>query len=205
MTRLMLNDGEQSLDTVPDRWSDLLEGLDQRADAHGEVVTAVRFDGVDEPAYREPAQMDRIVRDIDLIEVQTATPYSLLDDALAEGAAAAGALATAAGGIGSSFRGPNITEANQRLAELGEGTRSMISILGAVASARGIGLDQLEWDGHPLTAQLTALAGQLESIVAAQQSRDWLTVADLLEYEFQPALQAWQPVFDGLRSRMSKE
>lgn len=200
MTRLVLNDAEQSVENVPIYWGELLKGLDEHANQRGEVVTAVRFDGVDEPTFRQPALVGRPLRDVRTIELETATPSDLLDDALVEGAAAAGTLAAAAGDIGSAFRGTDVSEANQRIVELGEGIRSLIWILGTAATARGVSLDEMECNGRTLSTQLTELTAQLLSIVEAQRSEDWLTVADILEYDFRPALHAWQPVFDALRS-----
>jgi hypothetical protein len=200
MTRLVLNDAEQSVENVPLYWGELLKGLDEHANERGEVVTAVRFDGVDEPTFRQPALVGRPLGEVRTIELETATPADLLDDALVQGAAAAGTLAAAAGDIGSAFRGTDLGEANQRIVELAEGIRSLIWILGTAATARAVSLDDMECNGRALSTQLAQLTVQLASIVEAQRSEDWLTVADILEYDFQPALQAWQPVFDALRA-----
>ena len=37
----------------PETWGDLLERLDRTLVADGRVVTAVRFDGVDQPSFRD--------------------------------------------------------------------------------------------------------------------------------------------------------
>jgi hypothetical protein len=204
MTRLVLNDVEQSVESVSADWGELLKGLEESANGRGEVVTAVRFDGVDAPTFREPAQTCRALRDVGLIELDTATPSDLLDEALAQGAVAAGTLGAAAGQIGAAFRCTDLREANQRMAELVDGVRSLIWILGTAATVRGISLDEMQCNGHAVSAQLAELTARLVSIVDAQQSQDWLTVADILEYDFQPALQAWQPVFEALRPAISK-
>jgi hypothetical protein len=200
MLRLVLNDEEQSLENMPENWGELLEGLDQRAGERGEVVTAVRFDGVEEPTFRQPARTGLVLRNVELVEVETAAPGDLIDEALARASLAVATLATAASQTGESFRGPDLAGANQQLAELGEGVRSLMAILDAGATALGVSLDRLQWNGRPVSSQLGELTGQLESIIDAQQAHDWLTVADILEYDFQPALTTWRPVFDALRT-----
>jgi hypothetical protein len=204
MPRVVLNDEEQSLGKMPEHWGELLTGLDRDADGRGEVLTAVRFDGVDEPTFRQPSLIERGLRNVKVIEVETATPNRLLDEALAQGAAAAGTLSAAAGRIGSAFRSTDLKLANQQMVELCSGTRSMMTILATTAAARGVTLEEMECDGRALSPQLEEMGAQLVSIVEAQSSQDWLTVADILEYDFQPALLAWQPVFEALRSPIAK-
>src|SRR5258705_3010483 len=112
MTRLVLNDAQQSVENVPVYWGELLKGLDEHANERGEVVTAVRFDGVDEPTFRQPALVGRPLREVRTIELETATSSDLLDDALVQGAAAARTLAALAREIGSAFRGTDRSQAN---------------------------------------------------------------------------------------------
>jgi hypothetical protein len=199
MTRLILNDSELPMAIVPACWGELLTGLEQSANQRGEVVTAVRFDGVDEPTFGQPAQSARALNDVALIELETATPADLLDDALEQGALAAEALSTAAGEIGTAFRGTDVAGANLRMSEFANGILSIVWILNTAAAARGVSLALMESNGRAMSAQLSELTGQLIAIVEAQQAEDWLTVADILEYDFKPALRAWQPVFEGLR------
>jgi hypothetical protein len=197
--RLILNNAEQVREHVPVHWGELLATLELDANRRGEVVTAVRFDGVDQPTFRQLALVQHGLTDVKLVELETASQDDLLDDALAAGASAATALAVAAGQIGSMFRRDDAAAASRRMTEFGDGIRSLTWILGAVATAREVGVEQMECNGRLMSAQLADLAAQLGSIVEAQRSEDWMTVADILEYDFRPALLAWQPIFEGLR------
>jgi cytochrome c-type biogenesis protein CcmH/NrfG len=85
------------------------------------------------------------------------------------------------------------------MSEFANGILSIVWILNTAAAARGVSLALMESNGRAMSAQLSELTGQLIAIVEAQQAQDWLTVADILEYDFKPALRAWQPVFEGLR------
>ena len=200
MPRLVVNDEDELLQEMPETWGDLLAVLEQTAARRGEVVTAVRFDGVDEPTFTGAAAAGRALAGTDTIEVETAGLHELIDQALAQGSLAVGVLSTAATQTGEAFRGADLAGANQRLAELSEGIRSLLSVLGTGATAVGVDLTRMEWDGRPVAARMRELSGQLEAIVEAQESRDWLTVADILQYDFEPALTGWQPIFEALRS-----
>jgi hypothetical protein len=203
MPRLIVNSEEQMPAEWPESWGPLLSRLEQEAVSRGEVVTEVRFDGVDEPTFWQPAQVDRPLLDVALVEVMTAPQGGLLDDALVQGAVAAGTLAAAAIETGEAFRGTNPATANQQLADLCDGVRSLIALSSAAATAVGVRLDEQDWNGRSGSKQMADLGRQLESIIEAQQSQDWLTVADILEYDFHPALNAWRPVFETLRTAAS--
>jgi hypothetical protein len=204
LMRMMLNSAEQPSTDLPANWGDLLQRLDRDANRRGEVVTAVRFDGVDEPTFRQPSQSARALHDLSVIELETATPASLLDDALMQAGLAAGVFAASAGQIGSAFRRRDLSNANERLTELGEGIRGLVWIVGTAAATRGVSLDPVAGADSAISMQLAALTGQLVSIVEAQQAQDFLTVADLLEYDLQPTLYSWQVLFEALRHMPAK-
>jgi hypothetical protein len=56
----------------------------------------------------------------------------------------------------------------------------------------GIAVERLTIDGVPPDEQMERLGAWLESLVSAQSSQDWLTVADVLEYDIEPILRAWR-------------
>lgn len=199
MVRLVLNQQEQIVDNLPESWGELLRRLEAEAAVRGELVSAVRFNGADEPTFQQPAQARRAVRGFATIEVETAAPGALVDAALAHGAAAAAVLAVASRQTSEAFRRSDGAAANARLAELGEGIGSLVTVLEMVASL-GISLDRAEWNGRTVPAQLGEIVGQLQSMIDAQQAEDWLTVADILEYGIHPALDTAQPVFEGVRA-----
>lgn len=204
MLRLMLNDVEQSCENLPKYWGELLQALEEEAGEQGEVVTAVRFDGVDEPTFRDGPYAIVGLRDLASIEVETATRRALIDEALTQGVSAADALAAAAGRTSDTFRGGNIAGANQHLSDLGEGIQTLLIALGTSSAALGVSLDRMEWSGQSVSARLTQMVGQLESMIQAQQSHDWMTLADILEYDVQPSLADCRQVFGALQTHAAR-
>ena len=88
-------------------WGDLLDVVDREVASSGKIVAAVRFDGVDEPGFREPAVLIRPL-DTDLIvEVDTEAPAALLGRMLDEGTASLPALEASARDLANGFRGPS--------------------------------------------------------------------------------------------------
>ena len=85
MARCLVNERPELTEIRPETWESLLEALDARLAADRLVVTAVRFDGVDQPSFREPAvgatPLDGIAQvDIDAEDaVGAAALYALKD------------------------------------------------------------------------------------------------------------------------------
>ncbi len=188
----VLLDGEQYASDAS-TWGELLTGLDRQAEPRGAIVVEVRFDGLEEPAFREPAALEHALGGFATVEVTTGPPASLLDRCIDEAITAIGPLCAAATSVGEQYRMYDVSEANNGLVELADGMGSLIAIAGAASIAtKG---DGAEGDSRraALNDLVTELSGYFESLVAAQESQDWITVADILQYDVEPALRRWEP------------
>ncbi len=189
MPRLLLNGA--NLEMTGATWGGLLEVLDDHVAAMGHIVTDVRFDGIDEPAFREPRIMVTPLTDMATVEVSSGTPESLVRRCLEEAASSIEPLCQAALAIGDGFRGQDIESASADLAELADGMSTLIAIAGAATLASG---------APPAVGSLaTELTGFVDALVAAQRARDWLAAADILQYDVEPALRRWAPAFAAAR------
>ena len=204
MRQLNVNGIEQPLESLPDYWGKLLERLDRDADLRGEVVTAVRFDHVEQPAFREPVLIECRLTELESIAIETTARRVLIDDALAHGVMSCHALATAARDARALFRAGDAAAASRALLEFGEGIRSLVVLVGAVAAACTTAFDSVDTKGRTVSDDVNDLIRQLEDVVSAQQADDWLTVADILEYEFEAALEGWRTRFTALRFAVSE-
>jgi hypothetical protein len=194
----VLLDGEDfSTDITPDTWAGLLELVDRHIESGGHIVTGVRFDGLDEPAFREPLALDQPLAELATVEISTGTPASLLERCVAEAVSSIGSLCAGAVAVGEHFRIFELEKGNAGLVELADGVSTLIALGGALALAtRAEGLD-----GAPqrerLDGVVAELTGHVESLLTAQQSGDWITVADILQYDVEPALRRWETVLGG--------
>ena len=60
-------------------------------------------------------------------------------------------------------------------------------------------LEQLETREGPAMPLLRALDAQLTPLLEAQAAGDWITVADILEYDVAPLMPRFDAVLDSLR------
>lgn len=184
MLQIFLNDIPQELGQEPTTWGELLDMLDIKAANDGKILSAARFDGVEEPAFREPNVIGRALIGVSRVDVETAVPAAFLRDCLLEAIGPLEASAHAAQELAALYRDHELTRGHEGLVQLAGDIRSLTMLIGMLA---GIGVEMGCDDIVPLEATL-------DSLVSAQVAEDWLTVADILEYDLEPAMRRWAAV-----------
>jgi hypothetical protein len=199
MLQVLLDGTPLAVDPAPATWGTLLERVDQVLQPRGRIVTDAHFDGLDEPAFREPARLERALGPVALVEVTSGTPAALMDRCLVEAMSAIPPLSLATVRVAETFRRGEFQGANQGLFEIAEGLASLISIVGAAGLAFQVDLHQLPCGDQPAATAVTALGGHLETLVEAQQAEEWSAVAHVLQFQIEPSLRRLGPVLESLR------
>lgn len=198
MPKILLDGSELPVTSAP-TWGDALTVVDGRLAGTGRIVTDVRFDGLDEPAFREPATLEQGLADVLLVEVATGTPAALMDRCLEEAIAAIPPLAAVALAVGEAFRRAEHEAASGGLIELAEGLSSLVGIVGAAGLAFHVDLQHLRCGDQMAATVVNELGSYLDALVTAQEVGDWITVADVLQFDVEPALKRLAPVLESLR------
>jgi hypothetical protein len=190
----ILLDGEPFPDSESTTWAELLGVVDQEIQPTGRIVTGVRFDGLDEAAFREPLALEQSLKELATVEIVTGTPASLMEQCVAEAVSSIEPLCAAATDTGERFRAFELETANRCLVELAEGVSTLVAIGGALVLAAREGGEESSEQRASLDAGVAELAGYIDDMVTAQQSQDWITLADVLQYDVEPALRRWEQV-----------
>ena len=198
MARVLVNDVEQSDSASVEAWGGLLEALDSRLTANGHIVTAVRFDGIDEPAFRDPAVVGRSLKEVAVVQVEAGTANDLVTRCVGEVLGALTSLRTDTIRVGEAFRRYDIAVANPALSNLATGLRTLLAIVQAIGLGLRLDLGEMAPSGNSPTEMVSELTGYIESIIAAQGAEDWLGVADVMEYDLEPSLQRWSAMLEDL-------
>jgi hypothetical protein len=196
--KLLLNTKPYLHQTSLETWGQWLEVLDRDGSRTGTIVTGVRFDGVDEPAFRAPNIRGRRLDEWRMVEVETGTERDLLLGTLKQGAGMVASLADAAGSVGEAFRQANLAEAHAMLPQLIDSVRSVVGLTDECAAALKIPRAAMLCQSVPFDRWMGEFGRRLAVLLDAQGREDWLTVADSLEYEIAPALREWGDTFEQL-------
>jgi hypothetical protein len=199
MYEIFVNDERQPAENAPKTWGNLLRAVDASCGARGQVVTAVRFDGVEQPAFRETALDSRDLDALATIEVEAVRPADLLLSTIDQAVRAVDTLQRAAERIGASFRGFDVSKANEELADLAGSLGSVVTIASTLSQAIQVNLADLPCDGGNASAMVDELLAHADALITAQEVGDWISVADIVEYDVAPCLRRWPAVFEALR------
>jgi hypothetical protein len=188
VTEVYIDGVKQALAAVPGTWGDLLAILDDRVTTTRLLVTEVRLDGVEEPAFRHPSTVVRSLATVGRVDVEVSSLETLLRQSCVDAAGGAAEMADQVLQLGASFRLQDLQAGHAGLARLAEDLRTLVMLLQTIAESPGFDRASLAIDGVSLQAQLDDLDGWLGSLVSAQATGDWLTVSDVLEYDLEPML-----------------
>lgn len=204
MLQCLLNQEPKPLDSGLKTWGDLLDGLDQECAAGRQTVTAVRFDGVDQPTFRAPQLARQPLAPLTRIEIETVDRTRLLRGTLGSAVSSLPALAAGARRAADGFRGADLSGAHRQLTSLVEAIRTLTMLTVASATAAGVDLDTLECGDATASDVIGAVGVVLDSLAQWQVGRDWLAVADALEFDLAPAITDWGSVFEAMHDRCAQ-
>jgi hypothetical protein len=191
MPEIFLNDVPQQFENPFKTWGELLITLDGRASDAGVILSAARFDGVDEPSFREPAAVARPLGTVRRVDVETALPAAFLRDCLLEAIQPLHETAQAATRLSEIYRGHDVTPGHDGLKALAADLGATAVLADMLAGPLAIDLTAVSVDGVTAAQHLTELGMTVDALVTAQEAHDWITVADLLEYELEPSIRRW--------------
>jgi hypothetical protein len=125
---------------------------------------------------------------------------SIIAQCLDDGAQGVDQMIADVKGLMVSFRQHDTGPANYGLAQLAHNLKALIVLVQTlrepVAAMQPPVIGAL-----PSERDVETLGSWLESLVAAQVGHDWLTVADVLEYDLEPTLRAWMEQLQALRGQ----
>ena len=175
-------------------WGDVVASLDQQLTTSGDVVTAVRLDGVEEPAFRDPAVCAQPLASFRRIDIETGAPQVLARRCLGDAALALANLGPATRAAADGFRGDDVAQACRALDQISQGLMAVLRIVAAAGLALRRELDVVDDQGRSVGSLTSELDRIIRDLVDGQRNQDWLQVADILEYDLDPMLSGWRSV-----------
>lgn len=189
MSMCTVNGLEYQTQAGLETWGQLLDALEQGDGPARIVVTAVRFEGVDEPSFREASVLARDLGTAQGVDVDTCAAGKLFASAIETAREGLGPLAVAARQTADAFRSHDLPRAHRGLADFVLTLQTLAKLTAAVSDV-GRACDAVDPEAQG-TELLERLRVVLESLVASNMSEDWISVADVLEYEMAELLPRW--------------
>jgi hypothetical protein len=198
MASVMVDGAPFSTGEGPETLGDLLAAVDGRCAGQGRIVTAIRLDGDDEPAFREPHVVSRRLQTLASVEISTGTAVALALECLSEAGVALAELASASEDVARRLRAGEVRGGNRDLVAITQGIGTALTITGAASLGLGIDLGMRATPHGTLAAVAGRASRHLESVISAQVAGEWTAVADALDSGLVPELRAWSDICRGL-------
>lgn len=197
---IFLDDRRIEADTSGRSLGDVLKQMQADLAPSDRIVVGVYCDGIDVAVEEFEAQLDQPIRIFDRVEFKSADPRLLVSEALES---AAQLLTDSEQGAEEvvNLLGAGQTEA--ALNRLGNCCQSWIQIhQGICQSIAMLKLDaaSFEANGKSLEVLLGGPIEHLGQIKKAVEARDFVTLADMLSYEFPDSIQDWRSIVTELQS-----
>jgi hypothetical protein len=201
MPEVFVNDVLHEIGWTRPTWGELLATLDETAADQGQLLTTARFDGVEEPSFRDPQVTARRLTQVQRIHVETATPGAFLRQCLLDTIRPLEQASEMAARLSAVYRGRDVAPGHAGLSELAIELRGLTSIIAMLNGPLGVDISSWTIDGESAADQMNTLGAALDALVAAQESEDWVTVADILEYDLEPAIRRWMELLTMVANR----
>lgn len=174
----------------PEKWGDLLDLLETGDGLSRRVVTAVRFDGVAVPTFREPSALGQKLHGLGPIEVEATTVDALLRESAQAALDSIAPLKSAVTRIAQRLRGQDTLAARRELGQLTGALHALTNVTAMLADACRTG-SVCRADFERLVQRLSNV---VDAIIARQTEDNALAVADALAGQLSPALDDWSVV-----------
>jgi len=200
MAHYLVNDTPETCDFSPETWGHVLDSLDRTLVIGRRVVTAVRFDGVDQPTFRSPELAAADLSLVDRVDIDTEDAAALLAAAVDAAGESLPGLVSGVRATAASLRA-GTPDAQAGLVALVAAVQSLVALTAAAATAANVSMGAASGAAPPVEAACGGLETALRSLVTHQATEQWPALADALDADLAPAIARWHDVLEPIRER----
>ena len=193
-----INENQINIPTEIATWGDLLDWLETDHLKAGQCITHVAIGGEETLNYRDALLCGQELVEVGNVDVRSGDfdkvvreSFTELDHELKNAVLSAHEIVTL-------FENRNEEAAYARLATLLDSIRIFFTIFSedlGWSEAPGAEISREEYSA--------ALERALSQLIAAQENRFWVSICDVIEYEINPILEAWQKLVGTTRARVN--
>ena len=197
--KLLINGKEEIFSHEGETLDDLLIFMEREHLAKGNVVRSIKLDG--QESSLDSSEVRKIpLSGIGTLEVEISTMLDIVNKNLDN---AEDYIKRLIPGIEKSvklFRTGNEQEANKFFINIIDGVDWLSQVLDMILTAKGVSPDTV-FNGKSIQDRRASLVDFTKQMLDANKNRDWVLLADLLEYEILPYYQEWSHLLPQFRSQ----
>ena len=197
MSTYILNGRRVTPDSAPETLDELLLSVERGAGGDRQVVTAVRFDGVEDPSFRARARRGERLRALGSIELTTMSGSDLVASCIQTALTGLTSLARVSRTIADGCHRGDLRVARDHGPDLVTSLRVLAMLAVAIRQASEL----IDNDGRAkadLDSMIEDLRGSTTALAAAVDYCDFAELTDILEHRIAASLVQWTEVLQML-------
>ena len=192
MAQIFIDGQEQELDlTQSVTLGDVFTQVAEAVEVSGRIMANASLDGTVLAEEETMSRMKLSADNIGRIDVGTVSAKELAVEALSTMGEYLGRLNAELLRVAGLWRVGNDLEANESFAQCVEGIRWFRRSVDLSRQVLALQFDQIMVDGRSLKSLDEQFDRNVDEMLEAQGDADWILMADLVEYEFNPNLDGW--------------
>ena len=196
--KLLINGKERTLTFIGETLGDFLVHIEQGGVAQGNVIRSVKLNGQESSPDSSVTRQTPLSK-VETLEVEVSTLSGIIDKNIENADAYLIRLIPGIEKAVELFRTGNEQEANQFFINIVDGMDWLSQVLDMILAAKEVSLDTVI-DGKSIQDRRASLLDFTRQMVDANKNRDWVLLADLLEYEILPHYKEWSGFLPQFRS-----
>ena len=181
-------------------FGEVMERLVQKIKDEGRVITNIMMNDQSLVGGKQAEFYKFPLHQIETLELITADPYQLANDALESTMEHLQKLKRGCLRTAELFRTGNDIEANDNYSKFIDNLRWFFKAINAMTGMMKIDVNQPLAQGMSLQQYQDELVGQiLDQMYEVQKEEDWIAMADIMEYELVEALSQWERILPVLQ------
>jgi len=195
---LWINGEEDSASYTQNTLGDLLDHLQEKKTAENQFLLKVKIDG-ETVEFAAANIRNTALTAIQRLDVEFEALPILIDRNLANAENYLSRLVPGIEKASELFRSGNEQEANKYFLNIIDGIDWFSQVMDSVVEAKKIDLSTDSFNDQTIQARKDKLLDLSQQVLEANKNKDWVLVADLLEYEIFPYYQDWAAILPEIK------
>lgn len=203
--KIILNNEE--IEHEVDRFNtlgDLLENLKSSRFGDKEFISAISINGDTIEENKRAGLENKPIGEITSLEISTDHPLDVSLRVLENMGEFLRHLVVLINQSADKFRMDDETDANKYFINCVEGLQTFVGVLDKVRSLNNIDLSLIKHGSVSAAEKQDELSKIFSSLQVTQADKDWIAVADVLEYELAPLINDWRDILPVISSELKK-
>lgn len=174
---------------------DLLEYLKKTYLSPRDFISVISVNGEEVSEKQQAALVKRPVSEIESFEITTENPTDLSIRTLEKMDEFVDSLIALLESSSDKFRIEDETIANKHFLTSVEALQTFVDVIIKIKTLNALDYKDILYNSKPVLEKEEALLRTFNSLRDLQEGRDWISLADIIEYELVPLLHDWKKIF----------